>query len=179
MKLGKLGFEVLVFLLFIVIFIVVAKQVQVASPQATVPATNLTQPTKTTNCIVNGKLPDTACTPGAIIASATTSQICASGYAKSVRNVTQQEKDLIYSEYGITTRFAGEYEIDHLISLELGGSNDRANLWPEASDPKPGFHEKDAVENYLHAQVCAGKLSLAQAQQEIASNWLQIYQTLH
>jgi hypothetical protein len=62
-----------------------------------------------------------------------------------------------------------------LISLELGGSNDISNLWPEAADPTPGFHQKDQVENYLHKQVCDGKLSLKQAQQEIATDWLQVY----
>ena len=33
------------------------------------------------------------------------------------------------------------------MSLELGGSNDIKNLWPEAALPTPGFHEKDAVED--------------------------------
>jgi hypothetical protein len=64
-----------------------------------------------------------------------------------------------------------------LISLELGGSNDISNLWPEAADPTPGFHQKDQVENYLHKQVCEGKLSLKQAQQEIATDWLRVYET--
>lgn len=40
-----------------------------------------------------------------------------------------------------------------------GGSNNIANLWPEAASPKPGFHEKDQVENYLHDQVCSGAIS--------------------
>ena len=56
--------------------------------------------------------------------------------------------------------------------LEIGGSNDIANLWPEAAAPRPGFHEKDQVENYLRAQVCAGTMGLAQAQRAIATNWL-------
>lgn len=67
----------------------------------------------------------------------------------------------------------GDYEEDHFISLELGGSpKDPKNLWPE---PHPSVNEKDRVENYLHSEVCSGKLSLAQAQQEIAKNWYEIY----
>jgi hypothetical protein len=66
-----------------------------------------------------------------------------------------------------------------LISLELGGSNDIANLWPEAASPTPGFHQKDQVENYLHDQVCAGKISLSEAQEEIATNWLTVYQQMN
>jgi hypothetical protein len=131
--------------------------------------------TKTSGCQVNGALPDTACTPGAIFADATTDKICQSGYASSVRNVPTSEKDQVYAEYGIATHYTGQYEVDHLVSLELGGSNDIANLWPEAASPTPGFHQKDQVENYLHDQVCSGKVSLQQAQYEIATNWLQIY----
>jgi hypothetical protein len=131
--------------------------------------------TKTSGCQVHDSLPDSACTPGAIFASATTDQICQSGYASSVRNVPTSEKDQAYAEYGITSHAAGQYEVDHLVSLELGGSNDIANLWPEAAQPTPGFHQKDQVENYLHDQVCAGSLSLHDAQVEIATNWLDVY----
>ena len=81
----------------------------------------------------------------------------------------------MYREYGIVERTAGEYEVDHLVPLEVGGSNDIANLWPEAAEPGPGFHEKDLVENYLHAQVCAGAISLQDAQRAVADNWLDVY----
>ena len=67
------------------------------------------------------------------------------------------------TEYGITSHAPGQYEVDHLVSLELGGSNDIANLWPELASPKPGFHEKDKVENYLHAQVCSALLAAGTA----------------
>jgi hypothetical protein len=131
--------------------------------------------TKTSDCQVRGALQDPACTPGAIFPNATKEQICTPGYSRSVRNVPVSEKDQVYAEYGITHHYSGQYEVDHLVSLELGGSNDIANLWPEAASPKPGFHEKDKVENYLHDQVCSGAISLKQAQIEIATNWLAVY----
>jgi hypothetical protein len=34
---------------------------------------------------------------------------------------------------------------------------------------------KDTLENYLHDQVCKGKLSTAIAQQEISTDWLKYY----
>jgi hypothetical protein len=68
--------------------------------------------------------------------------------------------------------------VDHLISLELGGSNSIANLWPEAAEPTPGYHQKDQVENYLHQQVCDGKMSLHDAQFQIATNWLNVYKRM-
>ena len=134
--------------------------------------------TKTSNCQIRGPLPDSACTPGALITTATKSQICTPGYSSSVRNVPTSEKNKVYAEYGILTHTTGQYEVDHHVSLELGGSNEIANLWPEAASPKPGFHEKDKVENYLHSQVCSGAVSLKQAQIEIATNWLAVYNSM-
>lgn len=127
-------------------------------------------------CQIRGALPDKFCTPGNGLSGVTAQQVCQSGYAKSVRNVPESEKEEVYKEYGITSHFSGEYEVDHLISLELGGSNDLSNLWPEPAEPKPGFHEKDKVENYLHSEVCSGSITLEQAQQEISQNWLEVYQ---
>jgi hypothetical protein len=131
--------------------------------------------TKTSGCMAHNGLQDSACTPGAILSTGTKGAICKLGYARSVRNVPDSEKNQVYAEYGIKRHTPGQYEVDHLVSLELGGSNDISNLWPEAASPKPGFHEKDKVENYLHDQICSGAISLQQAQKEIATNWLAVY----
>lgn len=133
------------------------------------------QRTKTSGCVSSNALPDAACTPGAIFPDVTAAKICVSGYTKNVRDVSTSVKDQVYAEYGIASHSPGEYEVDHLISLELGGSNDIANLWPEPADPRPGFHEKDKVENYLHDQVCSGAMSLSDAQAGIANNWRKYY----
>ncbi len=151
-----------------------------ASPTSTASAT---EPrwgvqTKTSGCRANGPLPDKECTPGDIIPTATKNQVCQPGYASAVRNVPTSTKTRAYRMYGIVSHRPGQYEVDHLVSLELGGSNDISNLWPEAASPKPGFHEKDRVENYLHNQVCSGAISLQQAQIEIATNWLNVYKTM-
>jgi hypothetical protein len=134
--------------------------------------------TKTSDCIATNELQDKACTPGAIFQNATREQICVKGYTKTVRNVPTSLKQKVYASYVIATHKPGEYEVDHLISLELGGSNDIANLWPEAAEPRPGFHEKDEVENYLHQRVCDGTMTLLQAQQAIANNWLEVYESI-
>ncbi|HWB34050.1 MAG TPA: HNH endonuclease [Candidatus Paceibacterota bacterium] len=135
--------------------------------------------TQSTGCSVEGALPDPRCTPGAVFAEASTSDICTPGYSRSVRNVSVKTKRQIYAAYGIDyPQPTGSYEADHLIPLELGGSNDTANLFPEAAKPTPGFHEKDLVENYLHDEVCAGVIGLAAAQEQIARDWLAVYNTL-
>ena len=59
-----------------------------------------------------------------------------------------------------------DYQEDHFISLELGGHpTDPRNLWPE---PYPRASQMDQIENDLNDQVCAGQLTLAQAQQKEA-----------
>jgi hypothetical protein len=106
----------------------------------------------------------------------TTADICVSGYSSKVRNVPQSEKNQVYQEYNITSHAPGAYEVDHLISLELGGSNSAKNLWPESYTGDWNAHIKDKLENKLHDLVCSGSLDLPTAQQEIATNWIAAYQ---
>ena len=71
-----------------------------------------------------------------------------------------------------------DYEEDHLISLELGGSpSSPRNLWPEPHHVIGGWgsYTKDKLENRLHSMVCHGQISLAEAQHEIATDWIAAY----
>lgn len=138
------------------------------SARTHMPAPSLGHPTKSSACNVHGQLPNPACTPGGVFARATVSQICTAGYSASVRDVPESVKEQVYAAYGIYSHVAGSYEVDHLVSLELGGDNSVANLWPEVS---PGFRQKDRIENELHAEVCSGSVSLAAAQRQIARDW--------
>ena len=147
-----------------------------AKPRATkspAPPSSYTWGARTTprGCKASNGVPDAACTPGDIFPEATKEMICVPGYSKTVRNVPASVKDDVYASYNITSRVTGEYEVDHLVSLELGGSNDISNLWPELASPKPGFHEKDKVENWLHDQVCKDAMTLQDAQVMIATDW--------
>jgi hypothetical protein len=124
--------------------------------------------TKSAGCRVRGALPDPACTPGGVFPHATAAEICTPGYAERVRAVLVSTKDAVYASYGISFHAAGRYQIDHLVPLEVGGNNTRANLWPQVT---PGYGEKDTVENELHAAVCSGRIALAPAQAQIAHDW--------
>ena len=136
-------------------------------------------------CESKNGLPDFLCTPGALDSrvhqDTIMSTICIEGYTKTVRPplvYTREIKRTQMSSYGFTDS-SKHYELDHLIPLELGGSpNDIANLWPEASDPAPGYHEKDQVENFLHDEVCSRAISLAKAQEEIVFHWQSVYAAL-
>lgn len=128
-------------------------------------------------------LPDKDCTPGVIDPSVTQENlfltICKSGYTKTVRppaSYTNKLKKQQIVEYGYFDTSLGSYEEDHLISLELGGSpDDPKNLWPE---PHPSYNEKDSVENYLHSQVCSGKMTLSEVQTAISTNWYEVYKQM-
>lgn len=130
------------------------------------------------SCHARGPLPDATCTPGAV-RTIDTATVCKRGSSKAARNVTAATKRDVIRAYGRRGTGCGKAcEVDHLISLELGGSNDPKNLWPELYAPTPGAHQKDVVENWLHAEVCAGRKSLTEAQHEIASNWIAVYDAM-
>ncbi len=156
-----------------------------APPTATATLVNVNWgvQTKKTGCVAQLPLPDSGCTPGNVDPSATVGDgsshdICTPGYSKTVPDIPLALQDQVYAAYGVTSHAAGQYEIDHLVPVELGGNNlpgDTSNLWPEPASPIPGSHEKDTVEVYLHDQVCASKMSLHAAQVQIATNWIAIY----
>jgi hypothetical protein len=77
------------------------------------------------------RLPDRSCSPGKV-ATTDVARICTPGYTQQVRNVSEATKNAVFREYGIRRHSAGRYEVDHIIPLELGGSNSIRNLFPEA-----------------------------------------------
>jgi hypothetical protein len=136
--------------------------------------------TKTSGC-VRGALPDSACSPGAFYTGLTKDVLCSSNFhTGDIRNVPGSVKAAVYREYGLAPTGHGHtYEVDHIISLELGGSNQIGNLYPEAASANPGFHTKDALENKTAALMCDGKISLVEAQHDIATNWIALYKKVY
>ena len=120
-----------------------------------------------------GALPNPVLTPGETFPGVTAAQVCQPGWATSHRDITAAERRAVFAAYGVPYAQRVGYELDHLISLELGGDNAQANLWPEPHDRTgfPGSQTKDVVENRLHDVVCSGRLDLASAQHAIATNW--------
>jgi hypothetical protein len=126
-----------------------------------------TSPTKHDQCRVMGSLPDPTCTPGAI-ATTDLRLVCRTS-TRGRRHVPRNVRRQVFVAYGLSPdQPQGAYEIDHLIPLELGGSNSLANLWPQAA---PEFHDKDRAEDTLHHRVCSGKMTLDEAQRMIATDW--------
>jgi hypothetical protein len=84
----------------------------------------------------------------------------------------------VFREYGISIDHSQkDFQVDYLISPQLGGTDDVRNLWPQAyTETKWNARAKDDLERHLYHMVCEKKISLSQAQHEIATNWIAAYQ---
>ena len=135
-------------------------------------------------------IPDPTCSPGAsnptitvqILRTAT--QPPATGFRTScVRDkaTSAHAKAATYDWYGVphpahNTGASQTCELDHIVSLELGGADTLDNIWPECGPQGVAlndryFKQKDLVENYLAAQVRGGAMTLRAAQIGIATDW--------
>jgi hypothetical protein len=120
-------------------------------------------------------LPEARLTPGDV-SPLTSEELCDSGFTtRSVRHVSTALRKAVFAEYGIPWEEHALYEVDHLIPLEAGGSNDIKNLWPELRSGNWNSYKKDRLENRLHVMICSGEISLADAQAQIATNWIAFY----
>jgi hypothetical protein len=52
-------------------------------------------------------------------------------------------------------------------------------LYPEQLTAHPGYRTKDKLENKLHDLVCAGQMTLGEAQRQIAANWITLYRRVY
>lgn len=125
-------------------------------------------------------LPDPSLTPGATDPRLTAAVICAPGFRTGLyRNVPPEVRRQVYATDHVPyPQPRGTVELDHLIPIEAGGSNDPGNLWVQPALPAPGFHEKDALENAVHDEVCAGRADLADLQRRISVDWDALWRDL-
>lgn len=124
--------------------------------------------------IHSAELPNVKLTPG-VARSVTLTELCTTS-TSLVRDVPEALKKDIYHNYGLNGNDRSickeGYEIDHLISLELGGANDAKNLWPQNYCGKNNAHDKDKLENELHRRICTGKINIIDAQMCIKNDWV-------
>jgi hypothetical protein len=173
-------------------FVSIAQAAMAACPAGVDPKSSvpLADVTSNSGCAVKTShgysLPDPACTPGAINPTVDLSILQGGKFKTNCdRDVATSaaKKKTTYATYN-TKKPANNVgqkqscELDHLISLELGGADTLDNIWPQCG---PGgvklarryFKIKDGVENYLAAKVKAGEISLKDAQHGIAADWTQ------
>ena len=90
--------------------------------------------------------------------------------------VRSQVPRQVFEAYGVDYRRAGDYELDFLITPELGGASDASNLWPQPYRSVVwNAYVKDELERHLRRLVCQGALDLATAQRELAGDWIAAY----
>ena len=129
-------------------------------------------------------LPDRNCTPGATNPTLTVEVLRDPAFTtRCVRDsaTTAKDKAGTYKWYGTPHPADNQgvkqtCELDHLISLELGGADSLDNIWPQCGPDgvtlaSRFFKQKDMVENYLAARVKDGSIKLEDAQQGIADDW--------
>lgn len=133
----------------------------------------------------NPALPIHALTPGATNPAVTqatiSSTICVVGYTKTIRPPASYTSKLKRTQLDSGYNYQGDldmrnYEEDHLIPLEIGGSpRSVANLWPEPRHIAQGASMKDKLENKLHLLICSGQITLKAAQKIFATDWIAGY----
>lgn len=122
-----------------------------------------------------GSAPNVALTPGDTRLLAK-SDICAADLPEKVPLIPVSIQRTVLKGYGIATHRPDAYELDFLITPELGGAASIRNLWPEPyHNTVWNAHVKDQLEDYLHQSVCKGDLDLATAQRDIAVDWIAAY----
>ena len=128
-------------------------------------------------------LPDATLTPGATnpqVSQMTIHQtICIDGWTAIVRrsnSYASYTKRKLMATYGLPGEPLSDFELDHLIPLTLGGHpTDQRNLWPQPWFGTCNASRKDKLEVRLNWLVCMSKLSLCEAQNAIATNWVKAY----
>ncbi len=118
-------------------------------------------------------IPDAHLTPG-VVRSVSAIDVCRPGAGEETRPPASVQK-AVFHEYGMDGAQAQGYEVDHLITPALGGSDDIRNLWPESYSSTWNAHVKDELEDRLRNMVCGGQLDLTTAQRDIARNWVSAY----
>lgn len=107
--------------------------------------------------------------------------ICVPGWSRAARppeSLTEGIKRERIAAYGDADRRMRDYELDHLVPLELGGAGaDARNLWPQPHHVAGGWgsYAKDRLEDRLHAMVCHDRLPLSEARRAIAGDWIAAY----
>lgn len=144
----------------------------------------LTCPSLGAELLPPSDLPDSLRTPGEVNKNINQDNIdmtiCHKGWStKNIRptsSYTTKLKKHQLAEWHYKNKKTGDYEEDHLISLEIGGApSDPKNLWPQPYKGEWGARTKDKLEDRLHKLVCDGTITLHEAQEAISKDWIAAY----
>jgi len=90
--------------------------------------------------------------------------------------VTVKMEQKVFARYRLPWSRRAEFKIDHLIPLELGGADTIDNLWPQSLRTKPyGADRKELLTEVLLERIRTGRMTIAQAQEEIRKDWIDAF----
>ena len=119
----------------------------------------------------SGVLPDTTKTPGDTVPGIMLMDLCNPEFL-SPQPVTIPTIKKVMLLYKIPPAVMNAYVYDQLIPVNLGGSADVKNVWPQT---KIFADKKDRLELKLNWMVCNAKLSIKEARYIIKFDWLTAY----
>ena len=106
----------------------------------------------------------------------TIEEVCSYQRAEVIsRDIPDDVRKKVFEAYGIRPAQADQFEVDYLITPDLGGTESIRNLWPQPYSVRWNAHVKDKLEQRLHELVCAHQLGLETAQRDIAVDWIGAY----
>lgn len=95
---------------------------------------------------------------------------------KDRRGVTIEMEQKVFARYRLPWSSRSAYKIDHLIPLELGGADTIDNLWPQSLRARPyGPDRKELLTEVLLQRIARKQITLEQAQEQIASDWIDAF----
>lgn len=126
--------------------------------------------------VIDDVVPRHNLTPGEIV-SASLPDVCAADFpTETTITVPASLQRRVFARYGLTHPSPQNFQVDFLITPDLGGAMTMRNLWPEPYGAiKWNAHVKDRLEMKLKTMVCSGTLDLATAQRDLATNWIAAY----
>jgi hypothetical protein len=121
-----------------------------------------------------GALPVASLTPGATI-EIDVRDVC-DETPRPLQAIDIAVRQAVVRAYGMESVPADQYELDYLITPQLGGAPDARNLWPQRYRARVwNAGVKDQLEDLLPRLVCEGRLDLRTAQRDIAADWVAAY----
>jgi len=123
--------------------------------------------------IAAAQLPNNYYTPGKA-EKVDVKQLCAAGTETSAKPVADWQKNTALERYGVRPE-AFNGELEHLVPVALGGTNDPDNLYPFHAQGEYTIEAKQRLASKLRELVCDGKMSLKQAQDVFKKDWTKGY----
>jgi hypothetical protein len=127
-----------------------------------------------TTVSAGGPKPKANLTPGET-RPITLAEVCRQSAEVISHDIPEEMQRRVFAAYGIKSPRADQFEVDYLVTPDLGGTDSIRNLWPQPYSVRWNAQIKDKLEQRLHQLVCGGQLDLATAQHDIASDWIGAY----